>query len=89
MPLLVDIVREYYSQVPSAVDISAAGDASSWTVSCDADMPDLQFSFSLGPDGEEFADPAGEILGNRFIDYGSNSSGTCNAYLFASTTQTL
>lgn len=82
MPLLEDIVREYYSQIPSALDTSAAGDATSWSVNCDEIMPDLEFSFSPN------SAAAGSISGIQLVNYSSNTNGVCQAYLYASTGQT-
>lgn len=77
MSLDEGIVRAYHSKIPSAKDVSDAGDASSWTVDCDAAMPDLQLAFG------SHDEPSAIVLGSRLVNFGDTSSGTCQGYLSA------
>ncbi|KAK4694890.1 hypothetical protein P7C71_g2758, partial [Lecanoromycetidae sp. Uapishka_2] len=67
------IVEEYYSKIPSAQDTSN-GAMSSWTVACDAIMPDLDIGFNEGQ-----WDSVAKIYGAQLIDYlmYSSDTGTC------------
>jgi hypothetical protein len=81
------VVQEYYSKIPSAQDVSTGGDATAWTVDCNAIMPDIQLAF--GKDANGVNDPAAIILGSRLVNFGSNDDGTCQAYVNAGQSQSL
>lgn len=66
----VSVVRAYYSQIPGALDIN--GDASSWSVPCDADMPDLEFHFQGGA--------VGRIPGPNLIQSATDNGGNCSTW---------
>jgi len=69
------LVKEYYSKVPGAIDVSPAKNATSWLFPCNATLPDLQIRF--GKQGENIATIEGAHF--NMEPYGERQGDMCNS----------